>query len=96
MEIEFTINELGEGKYYIERDGRQVAELEFEVKGNILNAVHTGVRPELEGQGIAGRLFDEMVAYARENNYMVVPTCPYVEAKFKRNRTELEDIWKKG
>ena len=51
MDIQFRIDDGNRGSFFIDQEGRQVAELDFEVKGNILNAYHTGVRPELEGQG---------------------------------------------
>lgn len=81
------------GSFYIERDGKQVAELDFEINNGQLNAFHTGVIKELEGQGLASKLFDEMVKYARENNYKVIPTCPYISAKFRRRPDEFNDIW---
>lgn len=93
MDIQFKINDNNRGSFFIEQDGRQVAELEFEVKDNLLNAYHTGVRPELEGQGIAGRLFNEMVNYARENEYQVIPSCSYILAKFRRRPDDYSDIW---
>ena len=93
MDIQFKIDERNRGSFFIEKDGRQVAELDFEVKNNVLNAYHTGVRPELEGQGIAGKLFDETVKYARENNYTVIPSCSYILAKFRRNPDGFADIW---
>ncbi len=91
--IKFKIEENKRGSFFIEKDGKQIAELDFEVKNNVLNAYHTGVRKELEGQGIAGKLFDKMVAYARENNYKVIPACSYVATKFKRRPDEFADIW---
>jgi|SRR5690554_946623 predicted GNAT family acetyltransferase len=81
------------GRFFIEKDGLQIAELDFKVDDNILNAYHTGVRPEFEGQGIAGRLFDKMVEYAREKGYKVNPSCPYIHAKFRRNPGEFGDLW---
>ena len=92
--IEFKIDENKRGSFFIDKDGRQIAELDFDVKDNILNAYHTGVRKEFEGQGIAGRLFDKMVEYARENNYKVTPSCSYVAAKFKRRPDDYSDIWR--
>lgn len=93
MNIEFKINDKQQGSFFIMQNGRQIAELDFEVKNNVLNAYHTGVRPELEGQGIAGKLFDEMVKYARENNYKVLPSCSYISVKFRRHPDEFADIW---
>lgn len=91
MEIQKKLDN-SRGSFFIEKDGRQVAELDFEIKGNILDAYHTGVRPELEGQGIAGRLFDEMVNFAREKGYKVKPSCPYIDVKFRRDPEGYSDV----
>lgn len=93
MDIQFRMNDKNQGSFFIEKEGRQIAELDFEVKDNIMNAYHTGVRPELEGQGIAGRLFNEMVQYARNKGYKVIPSCSYIHAKFRRHPGEFTDIW---
>lgn len=92
MEIQSKIDD-NTGRFFIEKDGRQVAELDFKVENNILDAYHTGVRPELEGQGIAGKLFDKMVEYAREKGYKVKPSCPYILAKFRRDPEGYSDLW---
>jgi len=34
-----------------------------------------------------------MVKYAREKGYKVIPTCPYILAKFRRHPEEFSDIW---
>lgn len=91
--IEFKLNESTDGGFYIFENNRQIAELEFSVENNILNAYHTGVRKELEGQGIAQRLFDAMVEYARENHYRITPSCSYILAKFRRHPDEFGNIW---
>lgn len=93
MDIQFKIDQNNRGSFFIEQDGKQVAELDFEIHNNLLNAYHTGVRPELEGQGIAGRLFNEMVNYARENGYKVIPSCTYIHAKFRRHPEDYNDVW---
>ena len=91
MEIQKRLDD-NKGSFFIEKDGRQVAELDFVIKEDILDAIHTGVRPELEGQGIAGRLFDEMVKFAREKGYKVKPSCPYIDVKFKRDPAGFRDV----
>jgi len=91
-EIQFRIDD-NRGSFFIERDGNQIAELDIEIINDQLNAYHTGVRKEYEGQGLASRLFDEMVKYAREKNYKVIPSCSYVSVKFRRHPNEFNDIW---
>lgn len=91
MEIQRKIND-NSGSFYIEQEGKQIAELDFRIKNNSLDAYHTGVRPELEGQGIAGKLFNELVDYARENGYTIIPTCAYVQAKLNKNPDLFRDV----
>lgn len=91
--IEFKINENNRGSFFINKDGNQIAELDFELKDDVLNAYHTGVRKELEGQGIASKLFDKLLEYARENNYKIIPSCSYIAAKFHRHPDEFVDVW---
>lgn len=92
MDIQLKTDEK-RGSFFIEQDYRQIAELDFEIKNGILNAYHTGVRKEMEGQGIAAQLVNKLIEYARANNYKVIPSCPYIEMKFKRNSADVEDIW---
>jgi len=50
----------------------------------------TVVSSELRGQGIAGKLFDAGVKYARENGYKIVPICSYIVKKFESG--EYDDL----
>ena len=50
----------------------------------------TVVSSELRGQGIAGKLFDAGVKYARENEYKIVPICSYIVKKFESG--EYDDL----
>ena len=93
--MEFKIDEKNRGSFFIMKDEVQIAELDFDIKDNVLNAYHTGVRKELEGQGIAAKLFDKLVEYAREKNYKIIPSCSYIAVKFKRRPAEFADIWQR-
>lgn len=46
---------------------------------------HTQVNPELKGQGMGGKLLDELVAFAREKKIKVLPLCPFANAQFEKN-----------
>ncbi|OMP67316.1 GNAT family N-acetyltransferase [Domibacillus epiphyticus] len=78
--------------FYIEKEGRRVAEITYVPAGEgKINANHTYVSEELRGGGTAGQLLDALVGYARENDLKIVPTCSYVVAKFDRGR-EYDDV----
>jgi len=44
----------------------------------------TEVSKELKGKGIGKQLVMASVIYARENNFKIVPKCPFVVAFFER------------
>lgn len=93
--IELKYDSPTQGGFYIFEEGEQLAELEFSVNGKTLTAYHTGVQKKMEGQGIAGRLFNALVAYARDNGYKIVPECSYVLAKFSKNEDAFQDVWER-
>lgn len=93
--IELKYNSSTDGGFYIFEDEKQLAELEFSLNNRVLTVHHTGVRKEFEGQGIAGRLFNALVSYARDNEYKVVPLCSYIDARFRKNPAEFDDVWQK-
>ncbi|MET8608171.1 GNAT family N-acetyltransferase [Streptomyces rubiginosohelvolus] len=53
-----------------------------------LVAVHTVVRPEHEGKGIAGALVREFYAMAAREGVPVVPLCPYAAKWAERHPDE--------
>lgn len=93
--IKFKLDDNNRGSFFINKDDKQIAELDFDLKDNVMNAFHTGVRKELEGQGIAAKLFDKLVEYARENNYKIIPSCSYILVKFRRRPDDFADVWQR-
>ncbi|MEP3655899.1 MAG: N-acetyltransferase [Litorimonas sp.] len=72
-------------RFVIETDAGE-AELTLVRAGDgVFNANHTFTPTALRGQGVAGKLYDAMVADAKAAGYKIIPGCPYVEVKFKRN-----------
>jgi predicted GNAT family acetyltransferase len=64
--------------------GVAVGELEYHREGDSLYADHTGVRPDYEGQGLAGRLLGALAAYAEREGLRIIPVCPYVTRAFEK------------
>lgn len=52
---------------------------------------HTGVPPACQGQGLAARLVEAGLAWAREQQLKVVPACSYV-AIFLQRHPEWHDL----
>ena len=61
------------------------AELVYSLRDGTIDLQHTEVPPADRNQGIADSLVRAALAYARERELRVIPSCPYVKAWLKRN-----------
>jgi uncharacterized protein len=93
--IQLQLNDHGRGTFFIEEQGKRIAFMEIAIANQALTVFHTEVDEKLSGQGIAGKLLEHMVNYARENKLKVIPLCPYVSAQFRRHPDTYADVWKK-
>ena len=93
--VKLKLNRLNEGRLYLDEGSRQVAEMIISVAGSDMTVYHTEVSPGFEGKGLAKKLFDAMVDYARQHSLKVISLCPFASAMFKRHPNEYADIWKK-
>ena len=92
-DVQLKVNDKGRGQFYIQKDGNEVAEMEIQINKDNITAFHTEVVKEEEGKGLAKKLLDHMVDYARTHKLKVIPLCPYVYAQFKRHRNDYADLW---
>ncbi|WP_311482367.1 GNAT family N-acetyltransferase [uncultured Anaerococcus sp.] len=67
-------------------DGKIIGLCEYKIKGHVLDVYHTEVDSAYGGRGLAKKLLDQVVAYARAENKKIYPTCSYVEKKFDEDR----------
>lgn len=83
----------GNNKFYIGEDENDpIAQITYKDKdANTIIADHTYVSEQLRGQGIAGKLFNELIAFAKEENKKIVPECSYVKVKMERS-SEYADL----
>lgn len=78
-------------KFYAVIDGKQNV-LEYYHKGDsLLDFVSTYVHPDMRGHGIASEIVKKGLDYAKENEFKVKPSCPFVYDFIKRH-PEYEDI----
>jgi uncharacterized protein len=94
-DIQLTLDGNGKGSFYLEENGERLAEMVISVTDNNLTVFHTEVSDKLKGQGIAGKMLEKMVDYARSHKLKVIPLCAYVSAQFKRHPEKYEDVWNK-
>ena len=70
--------QIGECQYNIDRAGQWVI-------------MHTGVRPEYNGRGIAKRLVECVIAASRERGVKIVPLCSYAQ-RMMSGKDEFKDV----
>ena len=66
----------------------------YVVRDGLWEPEHTIVDPAYGGQGIAGKLVQELAAQARERGIKIVPSCSYALRTFEKN-AEYADVWAK-
>src|SRR5574342_84642 len=62
-----------------------LSKLDYLLDGNTIVMTHVGVYPEHRGQGVAGKLTQVALEYAKENSLRVIPMCPYIATYIHRN-----------
>lgn len=78
----------GRGAFRLERDGVRIAEMTYRRSGAAHVVIdHTEVDPSLRGQGVARRLLDAAVAWARQTGTKITPRCSYVVVQFRRDKS---------
>ncbi|MFV0408281.1 MAG: GNAT family N-acetyltransferase [Paracoccus sp. (in: a-proteobacteria)] len=55
------------------------------VAPGVISANHTGVPRARRGQGYAEVLLNHMLQDARENDFKIVPVCPFIAAEYARH-----------
>ena len=65
-------------------DGK-LSKLDYIEDGKNFVITHVGVQPELRGQGLAGKIVEAGLEYAKEKSLRVVPMCSYAAAYIRRH-----------
>jgi uncharacterized protein len=79
------------GVFYVEVDGERLAHLSYGRSGGGANIEHTYVSDRLRGRGVARRLVDAAVVWARESGTKLSATCTYAKAVFEKDPS-LRDV----
>ena len=66
--------------------GESIAFIDYKLTGDRLYLIHTEVPPELEGKGAGSAIVQKALQYAKDNNYKIVPICPFVQSYLKRHK----------
>jgi uncharacterized protein len=87
-QLEVTHNEASR-TFEVWIDGH-LCKLDYIQDGKNFVITHVGVYPELRGQGIAGKIVEASLQYAKQNSFRVVPMCSYAAAYIRRNPQYME------
>ncbi|MFA9214313.1 MAG: GNAT family N-acetyltransferase [Candidatus Methylacidiphilales bacterium] len=84
MQVENEYNDK-KGEFYILENSKKIAVLEYVFAGpNKFIIDHTEVAVNQEGKGLGKILVNAAVEFAKENNYKVLPLCPYAKSVFDK------------
>jgi predicted GNAT family acetyltransferase len=76
---------------FVEEDGSLVGEVTFPSIDGVIQINHTFVAEAYRGQGIAGKLLDEVVLTLRERGVKALPVCAYSISYFAKH-PEAQDV----
>jgi predicted GNAT family acetyltransferase len=66
--------------------GEGIAFIEYKLLNDILFLIHTEVPVSLEGKGAGSAIALKALQYAKNNNYKIVPICPFIQNYLKRHK----------
>ena len=72
------------GRFVLQRDGRNVAELVYSGAGPVVTLLHTEVDAVMRGTGAGKTLVEEAVQWARAEGKRIVARCPYAKSVFEK------------
>lgn len=87
MDIIISHKEVGNrGAFFHATDGKRLAEMTYSRANEALVIIdHTEVDESLRGQGVARKLLDAAVSWARDTHTKIIATCPYARTQFDRD-----------
>ncbi len=77
-------NNIIQNRFEVSLEGR-TAIMEYMIAGTNMIFTHTEVPPEFEGKGIASRMAQFALDYARDHSYKIQALCPFVALYIRRH-----------
>ncbi|MCA2225802.1 GNAT family N-acetyltransferase [Nonomuraea aurantiaca] len=90
MPVEIVDN-TEQSRFEILMDGKVAGFADYRLLPTKIVFTHTEVLPELEGQGLAGKLVGHALDASRDTGLRVVPLCPYV-GKYIERHPQYKDL----
>src|SRR5215510_7234229 len=72
------------GAFVIERDGKRLAEMTYSMAGKRAIIDHTTVDDALRGTGAGKKLVEAAVQWARAEQLIILPLCPFAKSVFDK------------
>jgi predicted GNAT family acetyltransferase len=72
------------GAFFVEEDGKRLAQLTYTVEGTKVILDHTEVDDVLRGTGTGRKLVAAAVDWAREEDVRLLPVCPFARSVFDK------------
>jgi predicted GNAT family acetyltransferase len=91
MEWHMNDYKINENRIYLERDGKVVAYVDFSFtfeRDEKVSFDKVFVDESLRGQGIAADITKFAVDHFKDQSYIIIATCPYVDIWMKRHMEE--------
>ncbi|EMY33228.1 hypothetical protein D477_015893 [Arthrobacter crystallopoietes BAB-32] len=74
-----------DSRYEIHVDGRLAGTSAFHASGREVAFLHTEIRAEFEGQGLAGKLAEYALSDVAGQDKTAVPHCPFIAGYLRRH-----------
>jgi len=80
------------GVFYMEDNGKQISTMSYVFRNEKTFVIeHTVVDPDYGGKGLGKQLVKAAVEFARENDYKIIPLCPFAKSIFGK-APEFSDV----
>jgi predicted GNAT family acetyltransferase len=80
-----VIDNAGAKRYEIQVDSEPAGLLQYRLRPELIELVHTEIDEEFEGQGLGSRLISFALDDARDRKLAVLPFCPFVNDYIRRH-----------
>lgn len=80
------------GSAYLKHEGKTAAEMTFSIASKQLIIIdHTEVNENYRGQQLGRQLLDALVQKARDEDFKIMPLCPYARSEFQKDAS-IQDV----
>mgnify|MGYP000199539379 CR=1 FL=1 len=91
MELKIEQGET-KGSVYLEDEGKTAAEMTYSIASKQLIIIdHTDVNENYRGQQLGRQLLNALVQKARDEDFKIIPLCPYARSEFEKDAT-IQDV----